>query len=432
LHSLASVAVAVLAYQFSGLTGAALAAGVLFAVHPVNTESVVTGYGRSELMAGCLAAWCLVCHLKAWRGTRWYSKTLLHISSAVLFTAAIMSKEHALLLWPVILLADFWQRRKTPSQSRKSFRAWFNQKLASAHIGYIFGCALFFVLRYMVFGWQMWQDPARTRVWENPLGKAELIEQLLTPFRLFWLTLELWVNPQKLCPIWAINAIKPAGQLEMDVVAGMIAMTFALILIALAWWRRWLMGAVLAGALITLAIPIHAIPLANWFFAERWLYFPTIFTAILLGWGLARIGLWPGSAIALGMTFLLLPASWQYSQAFQRNWTMTTEVVLRQPDNYQGRRFLATLLYKRGQYAESIQEARELIDRFGPVKDAYPVLWKAYLKLGDGHRALQAIKKYKSLPRIGPGPSLGDEIRKARELIAEQRQPGTRPWTNPE
>jgi len=338
-----------------------------------------------------------------------------------------MSKEHALLLWPVIFLIDLWQRRQKPRASRTSFRDWFNRTLAPGHLGYVVGCTIFFVLRFSVFGWHLWQDPTRTRFWENPLAKAGLIEHLLTPFRMLWLSLQLWTNPRKLCPLWAVDALQPAGRLEGDVIAGMIVLATVLGLIILAWWRRWSAGVLLIGVLITLAIPTHAIPLANWFFAERWLYLPTILVAVLVGWSLAKIGPWIGSAIALIAAFLLLPATWQYTQAFENNWTMQNEVVLRQPDNYQGRRFRSLLLYQRKQYAESIQEVRELMDRFGPVKDAYPILWRCYLELGDGHRALEAIETYQALPRIGPGPVLTKEIKKAHELIARQRQPGIQP-----
>src|SRR5438309_12037365 len=50
-HAAAAVVVAALARHWAGLRGA-LAAGVIFAVHPVHVEAVANVVGRAELMAG--------------------------------------------------------------------------------------------------------------------------------------------------------------------------------------------------------------------------------------------------------------------------------------------------------------------------------------------------------------------------------------------
>ena len=67
-HAGASVAVAWLARQWSG-ERAALAAGLLFAVHPVHVEAVANIVGRAELMAALfaiLSVYAALAHDRLW------------------------------------------------------------------------------------------------------------------------------------------------------------------------------------------------------------------------------------------------------------------------------------------------------------------------------------------------------------------------------
>ncbi len=179
-------------------------------------------------------------------------------------------------------------------------------------------------------------------------------------------------------------------------------------------------GALLAGLLILLAIPVQALPMAHWLFAERWLYLPSVLMAVLVAAVLARV---PVAGWALGLTaaVVLLPASWQYSSKLANNRIMNEEVVRRQPDNFQGRRNLAVALYYQGEYREAIEAAREVAERFKPgVSDPYWVILKSHLALGEGREALEAIDTYEWIRSSLPGPSLTEERQEAEALIARQ------------
>lgn len=96
-HAAATVVVTALARRWTSATGA-LAAGLIFAVHPVHVEAVANVIGRAELMAAvgaCLAVYAAL------------AKDSVHWSALALF-AGLLSKENAavapgLILWAWML-----------------------------------------------------------------------------------------------------------------------------------------------------------------------------------------------------------------------------------------------------------------------------------------------------------------------------------------
>jgi hypothetical protein len=99
LHALTSAAVALLAARTTRSPAAALVAGCLFATHPIHTEAVATGYGLSEILVGLFGAVLLARHVEppTAAGLR---PARERAATAMLFLAALMSKEHAFFLWP--------------------------------------------------------------------------------------------------------------------------------------------------------------------------------------------------------------------------------------------------------------------------------------------------------------------------------------------
>ncbi|MBI4582252.1 MAG: hypothetical protein HY718_21330 [Planctomycetes bacterium] len=475
LHVLTCVGVVVLAWRLTGSATAGGMAGMLFAAHPVHTEAVVTIYGRAELLAGCFAAWLLARHVrpltrdgtqgvqerrsrvaldtrrdarrpratKSRRASRVARqgrppaggrRSVRHILfSSSLLAAAVMSKEHAVFLWPALVAVDLWHRRdRDLPSSRTPVRDWVNNTFAPPHVGFAFAVAAFLFCRYLVFGWKTHLEAERTRIYEVPMAHVGLIEHLLTPFRLLWTVVRNLTWPDSLCPIWSYPALSPADGLYGDVLAGIVVAAALVGAVVVLWWRRDLTGALLAGLLLTLAIPIQAVPVARWFYAERWLYLPTV----LMAAPLSRVVRSRGRAATVGglaLALVLLPQSWQYAAKFADNLTMQREVIVRQPDNFQGRRNYASVLFYSGRYPEAIQAANQLVERFGKVSDAYMVLLRSYLELGDGRRALDAIETYEQLRAMIPEPGLSGARLRAEALIAQQRlhPPTSRPSTSP-
>jgi hypothetical protein len=350
-----------------------------------------------------------------------------------LFLLALMSKEHALFLWPGLIAIDLWRRRDPGSPHRSlSRRQWFDRVFAPPHVGFGIAAAAFLFLRYLVFGWKRFLNPMGVPVHDLPLAHAGPIEHILTPFRLLWVVVRNLVWPESLCPLWAWPALKPAGQLESDVLAGMAVAALLLVAIIICWRRRVLAGAAVAGLVFTLIMPIQAFPAAAWFYAERWLYLPTVLAAAIVA---AAMRHWGRAATVGGLAaaFLLLPQTWQYAGKFADDLTMHREVILRQPDNFHGRRNYAVLLYQSGRYTEAVQASNQVVERFGPVVDAYHVQMLSYLELGDGRRALDALHILEALQRDVIGPPLAEPRRRAEALLAQSRRwPASVPSSAPD
>ncbi|MGH9868357.1 MAG: hypothetical protein ACREAA_09365, partial [Candidatus Polarisedimenticolia bacterium] len=111
LHALASALVVVLAVALGLPVGAAAAAGLLFAAHPVHTEAVAGVVGRAELLAACavLGAWCL--HLGG-------SGIRRALGVGLLFALGLFSKENAAVLPALLLAGDAW-RLGSPDPARR-------------------------------------------------------------------------------------------------------------------------------------------------------------------------------------------------------------------------------------------------------------------------------------------------------------------------
>jgi hypothetical protein len=338
------------------------------------------------------------------------------IVGSTLFLAAIMSKENAILLWPALIAIDLCRVHKQPGVS---WRQWFNEQFAPPHIGFALAAAVFLFFRYLVFGWKMYLEGARTRIYEVPMAHVGLVEHILTPFRLLWTAIINIIWPESLCPIWGYPALAPASSLDGDVLLGMAVVALLVTVMIVLWQRRHVAAALIAGMFLMLAIPLQAIPVIRWWYAERWFYLPTIFVAVLVAWVVRKWGR-ATTVAGLALALVLLPQSWQYATKFKDDLTMSREVVIRQPNNYQGWRCYSAILWYEKDYRAAIKASNQMIERFGDVSDAYLVLLRSYLDLGDGRRALDAINKYEYLRRDIPEPSLAYERRQAEILISRQ------------
>jgi hypothetical protein len=114
-------------------------AGVLFLLHPVATEAVAYLAGRSETLSVMLvfAAWTAFLY-RPTTAITWTSTFLV----LALFGAALLSKEHTVVLPALLLLTDFWWN---PGFSLQGIKA--NWKIyAFMAIGAVFGVAFYWNL----------------------------------------------------------------------------------------------------------------------------------------------------------------------------------------------------------------------------------------------------------------------------------------------
>ncbi|HWB40791.1 MAG TPA: hypothetical protein VG500_06015 [Gemmatimonadales bacterium] len=128
-HAAAAVLVCLLATRLMS-PAAALAAGLLFAVHPVHVEAVANVVGRAEILAGVFLLASALCYLRfgdiardAEKGTRRRALAAAGTLGAGLF--ALASKESAFALSGVLLVLD-WARARTRGEpfGQRMGRTW--------------------------------------------------------------------------------------------------------------------------------------------------------------------------------------------------------------------------------------------------------------------------------------------------------------------
>ncbi|MBI5740779.1 MAG: hypothetical protein HZA16_08655 [Nitrospirae bacterium] len=98
LHAAVAFLVYRLAVFIIGDLSAALLAGLLFAVHPVNTESVNLVTARNNLLAGLFALSAFLLHCRSGTGKSIYYS----LAGALCFLAGLFSKESAMVILPFI------------------------------------------------------------------------------------------------------------------------------------------------------------------------------------------------------------------------------------------------------------------------------------------------------------------------------------------
>lgn len=90
----------------------ALFAALLFAAHPVQTESVAWVAGRNDLLLGLFLIGSFLCYAEQYR--EWKRQAWMFPLSAALFAAALLTKESAIFFLPLYPLYDATVRRATP------------------------------------------------------------------------------------------------------------------------------------------------------------------------------------------------------------------------------------------------------------------------------------------------------------------------------
>ncbi|MDY0060796.1 MAG: tetratricopeptide repeat protein [Myxococcota bacterium] len=253
-HLLAVLLVVLLGRALLG-RGAALVAGLLFAVHPVHVEAVTALANRTEVLAtigylGAILAWLRLPR----RGA----------GPAVLLCGllALLCKESALTLPLALLLVD-WLR--PGGRLRPASLLWTLPAVA-----------IYYGLRTLAFqdvGFTAYPDWFAGR----PLG-----ERVFGILDLLGRYARLLVVPTELCADWAPPRVPPVTEPTLGVVVGLlIGIGSALGFVQLA--RRRAPAALGLGLGLTgLVLYLHVIPLGV-LMAERFLYLPSAGFALLAG-----------------------------------------------------------------------------------------------------------------------------------------------------
>jgi len=272
LHAWVSWLVFRLGKDLAGSRAAAWAAGLLFAIHPVHSEAVAPVVGRSELLSAGLALCALLLHRRA--GTAGAPRLRLLLAAGACYLAAALSKENALVLPAIFLLADM-AFPPPGSSARKRRPAW------GGYAIYVMSALLYLAIRVSVLGTVAGSD---IRPLDNPLVNAAPVTARLTAVITGGKYLGLLLYPRHLSADYSRDQIPlAAGWSDPRLLASLIALA-ATGLFALWSWRRLRIASasILFGAVALLPVSNLLFPIGT-IFGERLLYFPSVGFCLLGG-----------------------------------------------------------------------------------------------------------------------------------------------------
>src|SRR5437667_2723237 len=294
-HGVASVLVALLLARALS-PAAALAGGLLFALHPVHTEAVAGLVGRAEVLA---AAGMFGAVLSA-RQRRW-------AAAVACAAAAMLSKEHGVITGVLIVLDRWLQRPDEPPYPRGLYVA----------LGIV---TAVFLGAWYVIGRRATGDVASVFIGAGTTQRLELALPAVAR------ATGLLVWPLNLSADYGPRVIPAYGAFSLAALGGTV-------IIAATLWGRWrVRRTVPALTFAAWAGAAAYLPTSNLLFpsgivlAERALYVPVLLVAAAAGcavdWGRSRwrpqrVGLVAGAVLCVfaGMTLARLPV-WRDNRTF--------------------------------------------------------------------------------------------------------------------
>lgn len=287
LHALNSILVFYLVTVVFRSTRAGFAAGILFACQPANTEAVTCVLGRPDLLSTTLVLLGLFAHLgEVASANRAALKWLLRLTSWLLFFLALLAKESAVVLLPLVILFDWlfdWKRYS--GHPTRDF--WENvlRKFRSNYLWMFVIWCVYLAVRLVVL---LRLEPMHVNFADNPLAASNVFDRLLTACVLTAKAAYLLVLPQSLTADYSFSQIVPVdtGFRRVEDWLGVLALAGILGLLYATWRSRRHLRALVFWIglfLLTLASNLSLLGVNNIIFSERWLYLPAVSMCALVG-----------------------------------------------------------------------------------------------------------------------------------------------------
>jgi hypothetical protein len=330
-HAAASVAVAALARRWAG-TATALAAGLVFAAHPVHVEAVANVVGRAELMVGLFSLLAVYAGVVR-QSVGW---------STAAFVLGLLCKENAVTIPVIIAWAWLVGFGRPPRRTVALFVA------AWALVGAAYAVVRWAALHRYTFGilgvapvfWEAGPIAVRLTAVATLADVARLL--------VFPLTLRADYSPAERSLV--------TSPLDGRFLLGLLCLAIWGLLLGRAWRRGRRVEAFGLGW-----IGIAYLPVANLLFpvgvlvAERTLYSPSIGFALALGAWLGRLARRPAALVGA----LLVLAGGARSGVRVPVWHDDLSVVLSiledSPASYRGPLYTANILQAKRQPAQALE-----------------------------------------------------------------------------
>jgi tetratricopeptide (TPR) repeat protein len=303
---------------------AALAAALLFAVHPVHVEAVSNIVGFAEILSAAAALIACLLHIRRPMRADWAHALVL----GGLYFVAFGAKESGVMLPGLVLLVDAVRRKLGVADLGAYLKERWRDYLVMGVVG-----AALLAGRYAVLGSLANPFP--------PFG-ADLLGELPRIWTLgeVWSHyVRLWVLPLDLYADYSPNVIPISLGWHAGNVVGVVVALGVLVMAMLAARRLPLVAGVGAAGVIAFGVVwfvIAVVPTANFFFlsgvllAERTLYLPSVGLAATTGWLLVQLGRERPRAAVIVLVLALASASvrtWTRTPVWKNNQTFFATLI---------------------------------------------------------------------------------------------------------
>jgi len=376
--------------QESSRTPWAAFGAVLFLLHPLQTESVAYISGRSDALCGMFASASFAAFLYrrtpaiSWSGV---------LSVVLLFGAALLSKEQAVVLPALFVLTDFWWNPEFPLRSLRA-----NWKLyVVLALGAAGGVALF---------WRLIVGAGTGGSAGFAMKDFTWYQYLFTQFRAIFAYLFNFLLPVNLNVDWDFpisHSIFEHGAIFG--LAGLLALATA------AW--RYRRGFPLAGygyfVFLVLLSPTSSILPIKDPIADRRMYLPMLGLILISIDLLRRLKVEP-KVLAMGAAVLLVAAALATharAEVWSSPLSLWQDAALKSPNKVRARFQLAFAYFDQGRFDIAVAEFQKTAELKPPTADLLLDWGLAYDGLNQPEKALE---KFHQAAAIDPSAHIYTQI----------------------
>ena len=264
IHALNSFLVFWLVIWFLKSRPVAYVSSLLFLLHPIHTEAVTSIVGRAELLA---FFWSLT--------TIYFFSKSNKILSAVAFLFALMSKEVALMVLPVVFYIDIFFLNKN----------W--RRAITSNLFFILPFIFYGFLRYLALG-RYFSGGIDTTIVSNVLMSVSVPERIFTALKVLVLYVEKLIWPVHLSADYSYNAIPVVKNLftSLPSIAGLVLLAGLVTILISQKTRKTGYGFAATVFLFPYLMISNLIIPVGTIMGERLMYFPSlgfsIFSALII------------------------------------------------------------------------------------------------------------------------------------------------------
>jgi tetratricopeptide (TPR) repeat protein len=377
LHAANAVLLFLLLRQATGVTWPSLLVGVLFALHPVNVESVAWAAERKNVLSMLFFLLALHAYDRYARTGRRY----LYLLVTICFVLGLMAKPQVVTLPFVLLLWDYWPLQRigagsaaegSPAASTpRSFRYLVWEKLPLFVIAAADSVVTMVAQRAGNTVRTFEEVSGSARLENGPVSYVRYIENMLWPSRLA----AMYPRPGNSLPAWQV--------------VGAVVLLLLISALVLCWRDRRYLPVGWFWFLGTLVPMIGIITVGEQTMADRYAYLPFIGLFVAIVWTVDAVaserqiaGVWRASAAVL-VLFILGCLTYRQLGNWHDDETLWRHALNVTEGNYMAHNNLAIALAKQGRSEEAVVQfqAATALHKYPPDQ----VLKLAFYELRVGH-----------------------------------------------